>query len=373
MYNTELWSKEWMDAQRQYWQTLTDMGLNTIGGKSAMMGDGLGVSPSKIFSPWEVALDHWWKTLAPNATDVSKATIERLIEQGKQFLRISDELYRHVGKDMSVEEWHALVQKVFTEPFKNFTALHDGNNDTAQRMLAFWEALYANRPQNLDNWQRIIASLSQSPMDTWRDLTRGQLQDGLNRILNAPGFGYAREDQDRYQALLRCGINYQNAMQNYLQFFAGLGIKASELMRSRLQEMNTQGSNVDTAKGLYDLWVGCCEEVYGEQVMSPEYAKLHGNLVNALMAYKQQSNAIVDGTMEALNMPTRAELHTMQDRLQETRRENKNLRRDLDALSKLVATLDAGVTPVATVALTAAGHSTTPPRVTTATVDSTEY
>jgi hypothetical protein len=47
-------------------------------------------------------------------------------------------------------------------------------------------------------------------------------------------------------------------------------------------------------------------------------------------------------------MPTRSELRTLQDRLQETRRENKRLRRDLVALQRQVAALvggDSGQTP----------------------------
>ncbi len=96
---------------------------------------------------------------------------------------------------------------------------------------------------------------------------------------------------------------------------------------------------VDSARGLYDLWVGCCEEVYAEQVMTPEYARIHGRLVNALMALKQRLSIMVDETLGALNMPTRSEVRTLQDRLQETRRENKALRRDLEELKARIDTL----------------------------------
>jgi polyhydroxyalkanoate synthase subunit PhaE len=45
------------------------------------------------------------------------------------------------------------------------------------------------------------------------------------------------------------------------------------------------------------------------------------------MALKQRMSVMVDESLGALNMPTRSELRTLQDRLQETRRENKRLRR----------------------------------------------
>jgi regulator of replication initiation timing len=77
--------------------------------------------------------------------------------------------------------------------------------------------------------------------------------------------------------------------------------------------------------------------VYAEEVQSAEYARLHGELVNAQMAFKQRMSVIVDETLGALNMPTRSELRTLQDRVQETRRENKALRKELDVLKKQIA------------------------------------
>jgi hypothetical protein len=52
------------------------------------------------------------------------------------------------------------------------------------------------------------------------------------------------------------------------------------------------------------------------------------------MALKQRMSVMVDETLGAMNMPTRSELRTLQDRVQETRRENKRLRRELDALKR---------------------------------------
>jgi hypothetical protein len=74
--------------------------------------------------------------------------------------------------------------------------------------------------------------------------------------------------------------------------------------------------------------------VYGEQVMTPEYAKLHGSLVNSLMKLKQCLGHMVDETLGGLNMPTRRELRTLQDRLQESRREAKSMKAEIDLLKE---------------------------------------
>jgi BMFP domain-containing protein YqiC len=59
------------------------------------------------------------------------------------------------------------------------------------------------------------------------------------------------------------------------------------------------------------------------------------------MALKKRMAVMVDENLGALNMPSRSELRTLQDRLQETRRENKHLRHSLEALQRQVAAIAA--------------------------------
>jgi class III poly(R)-hydroxyalkanoic acid synthase PhaE subunit len=207
-------------------------------------------------------------------------------------------------------------------------------------MMAFWEMPF-------DNWQRMVSSLSLTPGDALRNMPHDQASEQLNRFLSAPGLGYSREEQGQYQELTSAAIGYQKALQAYMQFFSNLGVQSVDAMRGKLQDLAKEGKTVDSARTLYDIWVGCCEQVYGEQVTTPEYAKTHGDLVNALMRYKQRMSIMVDETLGTLNMPTRAELRTLQDRLQENRRENKALRWELDALKEQVAAMGAKPAPAA--------------------------
>ncbi|KOR28601.1 hypothetical protein TI03_04360 [Achromatium sp. WMS1] len=117
-------------------------------------------------------------------------------------------------------------------------------------------------------------------------------------------------------------------------------------MRVKLEELNTKKTVIDSARGVYDLWVSCCEDVYAEQVMTPEYAMLHGRLINSLMSFKHRLTTIVDESLGAMNMPTRAELRTLQDRLQETRRENKKLHQEMAALKQAIAALNVNTAQV---------------------------
>jgi cell division septum initiation protein DivIVA len=57
------------------------------------------------------------------------------------------------------------------------------------------------------------------------------------------------------------------------------------------------------------------------------------------MATKKHLSQMVDENLGALNMPTRSEIRTLQDRLQETRRENKQLRQEMEQLREKVEAL----------------------------------
>ncbi|MCG8427146.1 MAG: class III poly(R)-hydroxyalkanoic acid synthase subunit PhaE, partial [Chromatiales bacterium] len=142
-------------------------------------------------------------------------------------------------------------------------------------------------------------------------------------------------------------VEYQRALGDYMRFFSNLGLLSANRLRDKVQALVDEGKQVDSARGLYDLWVSSSEEVYGEQVMTPEYAKIHGKMVNALMAVKQKLSHMVDESLGALNMPTRRELRTLQDRLQESRREYKALRAEVELMKEQMMDLRKPSAPAA--------------------------
>jgi class III poly(R)-hydroxyalkanoic acid synthase PhaE subunit len=219
------------------------------------------------------------------------------------------------------------IGRTLEEMQRAFAGGYEQGDEALHKMLAFWELPY-------DNWQRMMSSLSPIPGDLLRNMPHDQVKENLHRFLSAPGLGYTREEQSQYQDLVRRTLAYQKALQAYLGFFSGIGVKSVDRMRVTLDGLQKEDRAIDSARTLYDTWVGCCEAVYAEEVQTPEYARIHGELVNAQMALKQRMSFMVDEALGAMNMPTRAELRTLQDRLQETRREQKALRHELDRLKR---------------------------------------
>jgi polyhydroxyalkanoate synthase subunit PhaE len=68
---------------------------------------------------------------------------------------------------------------------------------------------------------------------------------------------------------MRRTLDYQRALQEYLGFYSKLGVKSVARMRGYLQGVIDSGKSIDSARAIYDNWVGCCEEVYAEEVITP--------------------------------------------------------------------------------------------------------
>lgn len=313
-----MWNQDWFEIQQKYWENLTEMGRKAMGVES----------PRK--RPWESAWDHWWQTLAPAVPDPAQGFMERMLDQGKSFFKMAEQFNDSMQGMNPAKDWPEALNRMFKEMQTAFTGDMQGiGADMSHRMLAFWEL-------PLDNWQRMVSSLSLLPGDMLRNIPHSM---EFERFLSAPGLGYTREEQAQQQTLIRVTLEYQRELQAYMLFFSNLGLHAVERMREKISQLSEQEKTIDSARALYDLWVVSCEEVYGEQVMTPEYAEIHGRLVNALMATKKHLGQMVDENLGALNMPTRTEIRTLQDRLQETRRENKQLRKQMEQLQEKVDAL----------------------------------
>jgi class III poly(R)-hydroxyalkanoic acid synthase PhaE subunit len=318
MSESAFWNEDWMKIQQKYWENWTDISRKAMG-----------MEPPK--SPLESAMDHWWQAVSPAANDMTRDFMSKMMEQTKSYFRLAEDYYSHA---LNSHNWldaanHTVsdLQSMFANSLENvYRGSETAGDDALHKVMAFWE-------MPMDNWQRMVSSLSLMPGDLLHNMSS---QDGLERFLSAPGLGYLREEEGQYKKLTHAVLTYQRNLGDYMQFFSNLGLLAANRMQDKIQDLAKNAQQIDSARGLYDLWVSSSEEVYGEQVMTPEYAKIHGSLVNSLMKLKQRLGHIVDETLGGLNMPTRRELRTLQDRLQESRREANTMKAEIELLKQQV-------------------------------------
>ncbi|MEJ2452766.1 MAG: class III poly(R)-hydroxyalkanoic acid synthase subunit PhaE [Candidatus Thiodiazotropha sp.] len=317
MSESPFWNEDWMKTQQKYWENWTEMSRRAMGLEQ----------PAK--SPMESAMDHWWQGISPAGSDFAGDFMNKMMDQTKSFFRLAEGYYKNAGEKQNwldaANSTIADLQKMFSGNVENmFSGAETAGDDAMHKMMAFWE-------MPMDNWQRMVSSLSLMPGDLLRNMPHN---DGIERFLSAPGLGYMREEEGQYKKLMQRVVEYQRALAEYMRFFSNLGMLSANRLREKVQDLVDEGNQIENARGLYDLWVSSSEEVYGEQVMTPEYAKIHGKLVNALMALKKKLSLMVDETLGGLNMPTRRELRTLQDRLQESRREYKSLHAEMELLKE---------------------------------------
>jgi class III poly(R)-hydroxyalkanoic acid synthase PhaE subunit len=272
-----------------------------------------------------------------------------MVDQGKFFFQMAEELSGKMQGAAGQTDWSAALENATGSLKDAFSRLGAGD-PSVHKMFAFWELPF-------DNWQRMASSLSPVPGDVLRNMPTEGMRSKLDRVLGAPGLGYTREEQGQYQELTRAVLDYHETLAEYLGFFSKMGIGAAERLQWQIKEAEAKQTPIASARVLYDTWVSCCEAEYADQVMTDDYSALHGRLVNALMRVKQRMAIIVDEYLGAMNMPTRRELRTLQDRVQEARRETKQLRAELEALKRQgAATTSAPRAPARRTAASAASR-----------------
>jgi len=306
MIKNAFWNDGWMDTQRRYWEQWTEMQQQALGIKKP---------PS---SPWEQAMEHWWGAVQGAVPSTGQDFFGKMLDQGKAFFQMAEQTMQAAsGRENVADAWARLLAGL-TESFRQTP----NGDDAFKQATAFWE-------MPLDNWNRMVSAISPVPGDVLRGMPHGGVREQVDRMLGAPGLGYTRESQTQYQSLIQAIMEYQEALVKYSLFFSSMGEKSAKLLQERVGD-----APVESARQLYDTWVGCCEDVYAAEVMTDDYRELHGRMVNALMKLKSRWGAIFNKFLSAMNIPTRDDLRTLQERMQEQRRGNQSLRAEVNVLRR---------------------------------------
>jgi class III poly(R)-hydroxyalkanoic acid synthase PhaE subunit len=169
-----------------------------------------------------------------------------------------------------------------------------------------------------------------------------QLQTLAGPWLQSPAFGPGREHQARWQALLRAQEEYQHHSQAYVEQIKQALEEAFDLFEQRLAEHEQPGSQLTSARAMFDLWIEVAEEAYAKVAMSAPFQQIYAALGNAQMRLRAGLQREVEQMSERIGLPTRTEMDAAHRRIAELER---NLRR-LQAQVAVLAGTDA-VDPVA--------------------------
>ncbi|MDZ7841982.1 MAG: poly(R)-hydroxyalkanoic acid synthase subunit PhaE [Gammaproteobacteria bacterium] len=264
------WVEEWLQA----WRSFPDAG---------------------DANPWTAMLDHFTHSHPAASHQSFSDALDRISGQSRAFFDLGRTLATNDG-----EGWQASV-------FKYLDEMAERMRDPEAAAQAFGGA------SPLGYWQQFAGHGADSTGDPQ------SLMAWFDKLMRIPGIGYTREHQESLQELSRLWLNYEQAYGEYANYCAETVRLTVERLREHLTREFEGGGGPASIRALYDIWVDAGEQVYAERVAAQEYMRLHGRMVNALMAYRRRAAKLVDRWATIANLPTREEVDALHRKLKETR------------------------------------------------------
>jgi len=156
---------------------------------------------------------------------------------------------------------------------------------------------------------------------------------GLKSLLNAPSqLGLQHNLQQQLREGVDLLIEYEQALRDYSAHYAEINTGATSLFVQRIEHSDPA---VNSLGELHDLWVEAYEGSYGEQIATAEYRDAHGRISNAVMTLRLYLQELRNTQLQQLGIPNNTQLDQIYQRLNDQRRELKQLRREVAALGTL--------------------------------------
>ncbi len=305
---------EWQAMSRQYWDAWADATRKAFGGGSEPDGA----------APWHEGLEQWSRMFdARKAGDTQSEVVERLLEGARSYFSLLESMAARAAEDgagADPKAWGEAVRESFNFPGAD-AALFDNPLARALRELA---------GQGARGFEQMMQGLEPAMGE-------------MRALLELPAFGYAREHQEHYQQMARAWLDYQRETNRYNALIARASHRAFEVFEDKLAERGEPGRQVESVRGLYDLWVDAAEDAYAEVALSDEFREVYGALVNAQMRVRRNVQREVERVATDLGMPTRTEIDSMGQRLHALHRAAKDRDELLPTLVAEVAELRAEV------------------------------
>lgn len=252
-------------------------------------------------NPWTAALDQLAQSGNTGLPQPLAEVFDKLAAQSRVFFQLGHQLADH-----DTDDWQQSVLDYLDEVA---TCLRDPDSTAAQTGMP-----------PLDYWRRLAGHGDGEAGDHQSFMAQ------LERMLQTPGLGCTREQQEAAQELSRRWLVYQQAHGEYLAYCAETIRIAVQRLRGRFTAQFKAGEGPGSLRELYVAWLACCEEVHGERAAGEEYTRRHGRMINALMAYRQQTSQLVDQLAEAVNLPTRTEVDVLHRKVKDLQQEVRELK-----------------------------------------------
>lgn len=257
------------------------------------VGQGAAGAPDAF--PWQEGIAQWTRL-------VSTGAAPQVHELGARF-------------QQQAGDWLGTMQQV--------AARFAGRGSSAAEVAGAWRDAVEGQGDAMVRWMLDAArggnALGDQP---WiRDFVHAlQSGHGEGGWLNAPTFGPAREHQARWQALLRAQQEHQARMEAYVGSIRGVLDDAFHRFEAKLAEHEAPGSQLTSARAMFDLWIDAAEEAYATVAMSEDFQRIYADLANTQMRLRAATQHELERACELMGVPTRTEMDAAHRRIAELER-----------------------------------------------------
>jgi class III poly(R)-hydroxyalkanoic acid synthase PhaE subunit len=190
----------------------------------------------------------------------------------------------------------------------------------------------------------------------WQSWLQAMQRGGMGGMPGMPGmgspspmaaFGITREMQLDQQALAAAMNEYAQISARYQALLQQVNTQGVARLQEMLGQHAESGKQIESLKSLYDLWVDAMEEAYSQLALTDEYREVFGAMVNAQMHVRKLQQQQTEQMCRELGMPTRSEVDSLGQRIQQLRREMQERKHEtaqadtsvVDALQAEIASL----------------------------------
>lgn len=312
---------DWFQAQQQYWDTWFDAQRKFFGAETS--------GPANLRGNWESFFKEWQTAAQSTGQPNADAYRQMFAQAGQSYLEMLEKFYAAAGAapqpEEAVKSWTDGMQRFFAGLMQNNAQPHDPQ----AQFRAFTESMAHAGPAFWTNIFKMPA-----PGETQPHNAASFLFDPFGFYASMPGIGYTREKQDHLNLLYRLWVDYEGQMRRYNIEMTKVGLQALHRFQDYVAKPPEGAKPLHSLKDIYVKWVDVAEEVYADYALSGDYTKMYGDVVNALMALKKQIHVLTDDAAEQMNLPTRAEIDSLHKKVQEMKRENAQLKKDVAALKR---------------------------------------
>jgi class III poly(R)-hydroxyalkanoic acid synthase PhaE subunit len=293
---------DWQALHRQWWDSVVE-GAKRFTPPSASPAD---------------AMKGFGDLFGSRLGSSNDAAVERFLAGSRQFLQwvegMSAAVAARGGTPGRIDDWAALFKQAAGPLF-------EGSNP----LLHLFQGLASDGARGFEQFAAGLPRPGEA------------IAGELKSLLGLPAFGFNREQQERLQQFAVAQMEYQEAMNAYNAEMLRASKLAFEKLESKLAQHEEPGRRLESLRAVYDVWVDAAEEAYAEVALSPEFRTAYGNLVNRQMRLRQHVQAEVERQTAQLGMPSRSELNSVHQRMQEMRRRIRELEDRLAAASSAPA------------------------------------